>query len=78
MSGKLKKVNAIVVGENHYKENDIFDYTFNQMLENVTSGLNIPIAVGAKFGHLNKHLVLPVGQKVKLNLKKHKQSIILK
>ena len=78
MSGKLKKVNAIVVGENDYKENDIFDYTFNQMLENVTSGLNIPIAVGAKFGHLNKHLVLPVGQNVKLSLKKDKQSIILK
>jgi len=76
MAGRLKNLKAIIVGQNAYCENDIFGYSFEEILKNVTKDLDIPIVIGSKFGHKDHHLTLPVGESIKLTLTEAEQSII--
>lgn len=76
-SKKFNKVKAIIIGQNSYRQNDPFVYSFEQIVEGITKDLDIPILIGAKFGHLNHHLTLPIGQQVELNVTDNDQVLKL-
>lgn len=75
-AGLLKSVKAVVVGQVEILDNDAFAYSIEDILkQHLPEG--IPIVIGAKFGHLNHHLTLPIGRQVTLDLKNGSGKLIL-
>ncbi|HAG53355.1 MAG TPA: hypothetical protein DCL21_06185 [Alphaproteobacteria bacterium] len=79
-AGRLDKVKAIVVGQNIYRskeEGEDYPMSYEDILLDKFGHLNIPIVIGAKFGHDDYHLTLPIGRKVTLSLKEGEARFIL-
>lgn len=75
-AGVFDRVEAVVIGDNDYYEEDSYHLSYKQMIMQYVKP-NTPICYGAKFGHKNYHMIIPIGQKVRLCLKNDKKELIL-
>ncbi len=66
--GLLDEIGGLVLGQfsDMRDSGTPFGFTFEDIIEEHTSGLNIPILVNAPFGHAEDLYVLPVGQRAEL------------
>lgn len=76
LAGVFDNVKAIVVGELQDRNNDIFAYSFEDVLKQHIPK-NIPVIQNAKFSHQEHHLTLPIGREVTLELTNGKARLIL-
>lgn len=75
-SNVLDRVSGVIVGENIYKDKDPFELSIVDILKYYFPG-DIPICLGAMFGHDKNHLVLPLGEDVILDVKESKTTLFL-
>lgn len=77
LTGKLDNLKAVIVGQNIYGTDHNYTAPFEVTLLDYFSNKNIPVVSGAKFGHLDCHLTLPIGRKVKLDVQNNIAKLII-
>lgn len=75
--GLLNKLNGIIIGGmSDMNDNSIpFGKSANEIIDDYTKDLNIPVAYNAPFGHTKDNFALSLGRMVKLNISNNNISI---
>jgi muramoyltetrapeptide carboxypeptidase len=70
LAGKLKDVRGIVFGEMmDCRQSPTQDYTLEEVVLRIVSGLGIPVAYGLRAGHVSRaNITLPIGVKARLEV----------
>lgn len=76
-SGFAKNIKGVVVGDVIAARGDNYPKSLDILLKDVF-GEDMPIVKNAMFGHGGKHLTLPIGETVKLDITKDKQIMVIK